>query len=62
MKVNQEIITELLRAIQERTEETFEVTVSGGLKHFVSSEGKKKGLYVTTISHDDKAFDVYMCQ
>jgi hypothetical protein len=61
MKVNKEITAELLQAIQKRTEETFEVTVSGGLKHYVSSEGKKKGLYVTTIKHDNKAFDIYMC-
>jgi hypothetical protein len=60
MDINKQIRDELLKAIMQRTTDTFECTVSGKLKHFISSEGKKRGLYVTTIEVDDKDFKIYM--
>jgi hypothetical protein len=60
MRINKLILQELLSAIQKRTKETFEHTVSGGLKHLVSSEGRRDGLYVSSITVDDKVFKIFM--
>lgn len=60
MRINEDIKEELLTAIKNRTSESFETTVVGGLKHFISSEGNVQGLYIGTIRHDEKDFKIYM--
>jgi hypothetical protein len=60
MDINRQILQELLSAIQKRTTETFEHTVSGGLKHFISSEGRRNGLYVNSVKVENKEFKIFM--
>jgi hypothetical protein len=60
MQLNTQIKEELTKAIQNRNADTFEYVTSGNLKHFVSSEGKKRGLYVDTVDVDGKEFKIYM--
>lgn len=60
MKINSEIKKELEKAISTHGAGSFEVTVSGNLKHFISSEGKVRGLYLLTIVHDKLKFKIYM--
>lgn len=60
MKINQSIYTELLLAIKNRKTDSFEVSVSGSLNHFISSEGQARGLYIGTIKHDGADFKIYM--
>lgn len=61
MQLNETVKTRILEAIKNRTSESFEVKVAGRLRHFVSSEGQKKGMYLGTIQHDNKEFKIYMC-
>ena len=59
MEINENIKNELTTAIQNRTADSFEIKI-GRLGHFVSSEGKVRGLYVCTIKCDGVDFKVYM--
>lgn len=59
MIINQKIKEELQQVIQNRTEDSFEVTVTN-LRHFISCEGKQQGNYISTIECDGKDFEVYM--
>lgn len=61
MQLSKRVEQELLAAIAARTAESFEVRTSGGLRHFISSEGQKKGLFICVLVHDDKEFKIYMC-
>jgi hypothetical protein len=60
MQINKQIKEDLLKAINERNSDTFECVASGELRHFISSEGEQKGLYLYAIEVDDKDFKIYM--
>ncbi len=60
MEINKNIKAELVEAIKNRTSESFECVTSGNLKHFISSEGSIRGLYIGSISFDEKEFKIYM--
>lgn len=60
MEINESIKDELLTAIRHRVADSFETKVFNRLEHFVSSEGKVRGLYVCTIKCDGIDFKVYM--
>lgn len=60
MKMSTTLHEELLLAIQKRESESFEMQTTGGLKHFISSEGKSQGLYIGVIPFDGKNFEIYM--
>jgi hypothetical protein len=60
MQINEKIKEELEEAISSHGAGSFEITVSGGLKHFISSEGQARGLYILTIVHGKLEFKIYM--
>jgi hypothetical protein len=60
MQINKQIKEDLLKAIKERKSDTFECVASGELRHFISSEGKSRGLYLYTIEVDGKEFKIFM--
>ena len=60
MQINESIKKEILDAIKKNGEGSFETTVSGGLKHFVSSDSSVKGMYIETIQLDGKEYKIYM--
>lgn len=60
MKLNDDLKKELAEAIKARAAESFETTTSGGLKHFISSEGQSSGLYIGTIQIEEKDYKIYM--
>lgn len=59
MEINKQIKDLLTEAIKARTKESFEVAIHN-MKHFISSEGEKRGHYITTITVEDKEFKIYM--
>lgn len=60
MNINQKLKAEILNAIENRVSESFLVKVSGGLEHFVSSEGQVRGNYLYTETFAGKEYKVYM--
>lgn len=61
MKINEQILKEIEEAIKVRTSESFEYTVSGGMKHFITSEqNNAQGHYIGSTEVNGKLFKIYM--